>query len=108
MGDCVNDTVRLLLAHAGQMTASDRGTVCAVFPASEADTLATLEQIASEPPPEPLLLAAEVKNKSSEKYDWLLDEPLLNAEFASRKLNVPAAHALVRQLLGLGGNHPSP
>jgi ATP-dependent Lhr-like helicase len=103
MGDRVNDTIRLLLAHVGH-TAQTEGPCIRVL-ASETDTLAALEQIVSEPALDPLLLAAEVKNKWSEKYDWLLDEPLLNAEFACRKLNVPAAHAVLRQVLDSNGNH---
>jgi hypothetical protein len=103
MGDRVNDTVRLLLAHAGQ-SAQAEGPCVRVL-ASAADTLATLAQITSDPPVDPLLLAAEVKNKWSEKYDWVLEEPLLNAEFASRKLNVPAAYAVVRQLMESSANH---
>jgi len=98
MGDRVNDTIKLLLAHAGQ-TAQAEGP-CVRVSTSAAETRAKLEQIASAPPPDPLLLAAEVKNKRSEKYDWALDEPLLNAEYASRKLSVPAAHAVIWQLLG--------
>jgi hypothetical protein len=57
--------------------------------------------IASGPPPDPLLVAAEVKNKWSEKYDWALDQPLLNAEFASRKIDVLGAHTLVRSATNL-------
>ena len=62
----------------------------------ESRARAALRMIASKPPPNALLVAAEVKNKWSEKYDWALDEPLLNAEFSSRKINVLGAHTLVR------------
>ena len=96
MGDRITDTVRLLLAHAG-LVGQTEGPCIRVF-APEADTRAALKMIAAEPPPDPLLLAAEVKNKWSEKYDWALEEPLLNAEFASRKINVLGAHALVRSV----------
>lgn len=99
MGDRVNDTVKLLLERNGCI-AHTEGPCLRVF-ASGPNTLAALERIASEPLPDPLLLAAQVKNKWSEKYDGLLDEALLNAEFASRKLNTPAAHAVVRQLLNM-------
>ena len=94
MGDRITDTVRLLLAHAGLIGQAE-GPCIRVF-APEADTRAALKMIASEPPPDPLLVAAEVKNKWSEKYDWALDQPLLNAEFASRKIDVLGAHTLVR------------
>jgi ATP-dependent Lhr-like helicase len=94
MGDRITDTVRLLLAHAG-LIGQTEGPCIRVF-APEADTRAALNIIASEPPLDALLVAADVKNKWSEKYDWALDEPLLNAEFASRKINVLGAHTLVR------------
>jgi hypothetical protein len=100
-GDKVNDTIRLLLAHAGQI-AQTAGPSIRVS-ASVQDTVVALERIGSEPPPDHLLLASQVKNKVSEKYDYLLDDGLLNAEFASRKLNIPAAHAVIRRLVDEGG-----
>lgn len=94
MGDRITDTVRLLLSHAGLIGQTEGP--CIRVSAPEADTRAALKMIASKPAPDPLLVAAEVKNKWSEKYDWVLDQPLLNAEFASRKINVLGAHTLVR------------
>jgi ATP-dependent Lhr-like helicase len=103
-GDRVNDTIRLLLARAGHI-AQTVGP-CIRVSASVQDAVAALEQIGFEPPPDHLLLASQVKNKLSEKYDYLLDDGLLNAEFASRKLNIPAAHAVIRRLIDAGGHRP--
>lgn len=96
MGDRVNDTVKLLLAKAG-CVAQTEGP-CLRVSAPLADTLAALEQIADGSLPDALALAAGVKNKLSEKYDSLLDEPLLNADFAKKKLDIAAAHQLIRNL----------
>ena len=67
--------------------------------ACESDTVAALQRMASNPPPDPAVLADSVRNKLSEKYDWLLDEPLMNAEYASRKLDVSGAHEFVKTLV---------
>ena len=69
--------------------------------AAEPDTMAAFRRIASDPIPDPVALAAPVKNKPSEKYDWLLDEPLMNVEYASRKLDVNGTRELVQTLLNL-------
>jgi ATP-dependent Lhr-like helicase len=95
-GDRITDTIRLMLARAGLV--GHAGGPCIRVSASRAGTCAALKRIASEPPPDPLLLAETVQNKWSEKYDWALDPELLAAEYASRKLNVTDAHALVARL----------
>ena len=97
MGDRVNDTIKLMLAGVGYTTETEGP--CLRVSASESKVSSALEFIASSPPPDPLLLAAKARNKQTEKYDRLLDEGLLNAEYASRKLNVPAAHSVVQQSL---------
>ena len=61
--------------------------------------MAALQRIAADPIPDASALAARVKNKLSEKYDWILDELLMNAEYASRKLDVDGTRALVQTLL---------
>ncbi len=66
------------------------------------DTVAALRRVALEPVPDPVALAAPVKNKLAEKYDWLLDEPLMNAEYASRKLDVNGTRALAQTLASIG------
>jgi ATP-dependent Lhr-like helicase len=99
MGDRANDTLAVWLKYLGQI-AQNEGATVRVF-AAEADTMAALRRIASDPIPDPAALAAPVKNKIFEKYDWLLDEPLMNAEYASRKLDVNGTRALVQNLLQL-------
>jgi len=101
MGDRTNDTLAIWLKYLGHI-AQNEGASVRVF-AAEPDTMAALRQIASDLIPDPVALAAPVKNKLSEKYDWLLDEPLMNAEYASRKLDVNGTRALVQTLLNLKG-----
>ena len=96
-GDRVNDTLAVWFKHLGQI-AQNSGAAVRVF-ACESDTVAALERMASDPPPEAAVLADCVRNKLSEKYDWLLDEPLMNAEYASRKLDVSGAHEFVETLV---------
>ena len=96
-GDRVNDTLAVWFKHLGQI-AQNSGAAVRVF-ACESDTVAALQRMASDPPPEAAVLADCVRNKLSEKYDWLLDEPLMNAEYASRKLDVSGAQEFVRTLV---------
>ena len=96
-GDRVNDTMSVWFKHLGQI-AQNSGAAVRVF-ACESDTVAALQRMASDPPPDPAVLADCVRNKLSEKYDWLLDEPLMNAEYASRKLDVSGAHEFVETLV---------
>lgn len=96
MGDRITDTARLMLARLG-LSGHVNGP-CIRVDAPAPETRAALKKIAAEPPPAPLSLVAQVENKQSEKYDWALDPELLDAEYASRKLNVGDAHALVARL----------
>ena len=96
-GDRVNDTLAVWFKHLGQI-AQNSGAAVRVF-ACESDTVVALQRMVSDPPPEAAVLADCVRNKLSEKYDWLLDEPLMNAEYASRKLDVSGAHELVKTLV---------
>jgi ATP-dependent Lhr-like helicase len=100
MGDRMNDTLAVWLKCFGHI-AQNEGIGVRVF-AAEPDTMAALRRMASDPVPDPVALAAPVKNKLSEKYDWLLDEPLMNAEYASRKLDVNGTRALVQTLVSVG------
>lgn len=96
-GDRVNDTMSVWFKHLGQI-AQNSGAAVRVF-ACESDTVAALQRMASNPPPDPAVLADSVRNKLSEKYDWLLDESLMNAEYSSRKLDVSGAHEFVETLV---------
>jgi ATP-dependent helicase Lhr and Lhr-like helicase len=96
-GDRANDTLALWLRYLG-VIAQNAGPSVRAF-ASEQEVLGALRRIASDPVPAPEMLAGRVQNKSSEKYDALLDEELMNAEYASRKLDLAETHELVESLL---------
>ena len=96
-GDRINDTLAVWFSHLGQI-ALNSGAAVRVF-AGESDTVAALRRMASDPTPEPTVLAGSVRNKLSEKYDWLLDESLMNAEYASRRLDVNGARELAGTLV---------
>lgn len=98
LGDRITDTVRLMLARVGLVSQVEGPCIRVSAPA--ADTRVALKKIASDRALDPLVLATEVKNKWSEKYDWALDPNLLNAEYASRKLNVAGAHTIISRLAG--------
>jgi|GEM_PF-5558289 hypothetical protein len=51
------------------------------------------------PPPDPLDLAASVRNLRREKFHPYLDEDLLAADFARRSLDVEGAYRVLRELL---------
>jgi hypothetical protein len=55
---------------------------------STGDVIRSLRAICSDPLPVGQQLAATVKNKQSEKYDWVLDETLLCVDYAGRDLSV--------------------
>ncbi len=98
-GDGANDTLEVWFNYIGPIAQNEGAQVRVVAP--EPDTMAALRRIASDPIPDPITLAAPVKNKLSEKYDWMLDESLMNAEYASRKLDVNGTRALVQTLVNL-------
>ena len=97
MGDRVNDTLAVWFRYQGQIAANE-GACVRVF-AAERETMDALLRMALDPIPDPVALAARIQNKESEKYDGLLGEELMNAEYASRKLDVNGARTLVEKLL---------
>lgn len=48
---------------------------------------------------DPVVLAASVSIKEEDKYDYLLDEKLLNHAYAARSLDIPAAKIAINRLL---------
>jgi ATP-dependent Lhr-like helicase len=100
MGDRVNDTLAVWFRHQGHIAVNEGASV-RVF-AGEPETMDALRRMASDPIPDAVVLAARIQNKQSDKYHGLLGEPLLNAEYASRKLDVNGTSALVEALLSSG------
>ena len=92
-GDRVMSTLAVALTGAGTVTAQD-GVCLTMTAASRPAAIARLQSLADSAP-DPLALAASVKNKIVEKYDESLSEELLNIDYAARSLDVDGAwHAL--------------
>jgi ATP-dependent helicase Lhr and Lhr-like helicase len=96
-GDRITSTLAAGLAATGTDVAQDG--MCLTMPdTSYEEALTRLEALAVITP-DPLALAATVRNKSVDKYDELLSEDLLNAAYAARSLDVPGAWQALDGLL---------
>jgi ATP-dependent helicase Lhr and Lhr-like helicase len=88
-GDRVMSTLAVALTGAGTITAQD-GVCLTMTAASRSEAIARLQSLAGSAP-DPLALAASVKNKIVEKYDEFLSEELLNIDYAARSLDIDGA-----------------
>lgn len=98
-GDRVLNTIAALLAARG-LSVMVTGAALTVADISPAAVRAQLEELVRAGVADPLELAASVKNKASEKYDWVLGEELLSLDYASRALDTAGAHAALTEMLG--------
>jgi len=97
-GDAVNDTLLLMLLARGLRSMNDGVAVC-VKDTSVDRVREVLEVLREEGTIAPLALASTVLNKIREKWDYLLPEELLNANFASANLDTTGVQeALDKQL----------
>ena len=96
-GDATQDAlVWLLRAHG--LVAENRGISLKIGGASESEVAAALSEMATKPPPHPEAILRRAEIGSPEKWDWALPDHLLFRSFASRRLNLNAAHALASSL----------
>ena len=96
-GGRVMSTLAVALTAAGANAALD-GVCLTMTAASRAVAVDRLQSLADSAP-DPLALAASVKNKIVEKYDEFLSEELLSIDYAARSLDVDGAwHALTSLL----------
>lgn len=97
-GDRVLNTIAVLLASRGVKALSTP-------PVIEVDDLdpealrRELDCVVRNAPSE-MELARSVENKAEGKYDWVLDEELLAADYASRALDLPGALQALEGILG--------
>jgi len=99
-GDRILSTVAAALTADGVDVAQD-GVCLTLTGASPAKTIAQLQALTASVP-DPLALAACVKNKAAEKYDDLLSDELLNIAYAARSLDIDGAwNALTSLLAGI-------
>lgn len=59
-----------------------------------------LKKLAKSTPPDPIKLAATVRNKVNEKHDRFLSEELLCQNYAASYLDIPKTWAAIRQICG--------
>ncbi len=98
-GDRVLNTIAVQLVACGlRVMVTDPALT--VLGAEVGDVRAHLGELAAAEPADPKRLAAGVKNKTAEKYDWALDEELLSVDYASRSLDTAGARDALRELAG--------
>ncbi len=97
-GDRVLDTIGALLRQ--RNVSSAPCAICLLASGVDERTIiGHFEAILSEPPQDPKVLAAAVKNKKREKHDGYLTEELLCADYASRDLDVEGARRVLQRVL---------
>ena len=97
-GDRIHDTLTLLL-QAREFSALSHGLFIEVKGTTTTDLRSELQNIANGPAPDPLLIAASVKTKFREKWDFLLPPDLLDSDFAVDALDVEGTQSAVRALV---------
>jgi ATP-dependent Lhr-like helicase len=89
-GDRIVNTVTALLSAAELMATRD-GLALSVAKISPVELSAHLVAMLATSMPDPVELAAIVRNKATEKYDIFLPDELLDVSYAARSLDVPGA-----------------
>ncbi len=98
-GDTIMNTVALQLL-ARQMEVAQIGPALSISSATPGEVRRVLTAMVDEGPADPLELASHASNKQIGKYDWVLDEELLDAEYSASSLDPNAAHIALCELLG--------
>ena len=97
-GDRVLNTLLVQLQSLGLEVAKE-GPAITVNGSAEEALWRCLKQLAEDGPPDADTLAALVPNKLREKYDWMLDEELLNADYASRCLDPIGSWEAIKEMV---------
>lgn len=96
-GDREASTLRLLLDHKGLTVDPDPEVL--IVEASLPDAVKAIAELLTGPIPADVELAASIKNKAREKYDWVLPEELLTTSFARNQLDLAGALDIARGVL---------
>ncbi len=97
-GDTITNTVALQLLSRG-LKVSVEGPAIAVGGVTPAKVRAVLGELVQEGAADPVALAAQACNQRAGKYDWVLDEELLDANYASRALATKEAHRALQRAI---------
>ncbi|MEJ7570275.1 MAG: DEAD/DEAH box helicase [Gaiellaceae bacterium] len=90
VGDRALDTLALMLRREGLAEAARDGLALLLPKTTPEKTEAALDRVLCNPPTA-IELAGDVRNKLVEKHHWALSESLLEADFASSRLDIDAA-----------------
>jgi ATP-dependent helicase Lhr and Lhr-like helicase len=96
-GSLVMNTLLVQLL-AAEMTV-EQGTIALTVNLPLKDLWKRLKKLAATKPPDPVTLAATVRNKINEKHDLFLDEELLCRNYAAGYLDVQEAWETLQQIL---------
>lgn len=97
-GDVVHNTLALLLKRRN-LQAENEGMSVVVFSVERDRIIDIIGELAEDTLLSDIQLAASVRTKMREKWDWLLTERLLCADYAASVLDVAAARAACHELL---------
>ena len=97
-GDRIHDTLTLLLQFDG-LEALSHGLFVEVKHATAAEVIASLEQIANGRLIDPLQIAAKVETKFRQKWDSLLPDDVLDADFSAATLDLTGTVTAIRSCL---------
>ena len=97
-GDCVNDTLVLMLQAKG-FQGMNEGISISIRDTTQSRVRDALAMFCESTTIDPVELASKVENKIREKWDGLLPEDLLSASFASANLDVQGAKKALQRLL---------
>jgi len=99
-GDRIMNTLLVTLTRHGLVVGQD-GLCLTVKEITPPALWELLQELAGEPPPDPLALARTVRVKTRDKYDRYLGNELLEMAYAARALDVPATWDVLAELAQL-------
>ncbi len=96
VGDKIQNTLMVLLRSLEMKVAREDASI-SISGLKPREVQREFEKLLNAFPSDPREIAALIPNKATEKYDWLLDDNLLNAEYSSKSLDLEGARlAIVR------------
>ena len=90
-GDRILRTMAVALRSAGVTGAVTYGPALEVRRSSAADLASAIRELLAHAPPAPATLAESIANRRIDKWDWVLDDALLNESAAARLLDLDGA-----------------
>jgi ATP-dependent helicase Lhr and Lhr-like helicase len=101
-GDRIQDTL-LLMLHTSGLSGMNEGVCLTLSNTTVAKVSAALHEIVAAGPVDAVKLAATVKNKARQKWDFLLPSELLDEGFAADSLDVDGALEAIKSAGNRGG-----